>query len=270
MSPRSSSRTAGADRGPGHPAVSGGPEARSRAGAAGGSWARHRLHEWLAFISAEIHGGFGPLFNTDLEASARAWWQARLEAGLYGGRAGRRRLAAGRRLQRSRRLSHTVLRWAPRFGIALGRWPALHATWRASISDHTHSQPCNPRPERRPGHGRRHLAPTVRSRLQIQCGLGRRRPASARIRRAPNPAGRLASFSQLATESCTYTEGSTRNGASKQTDPGIGLEFGDAARTLTGETAQTLRRFPGPRRQQRPPSAAVPPVRDAAPSRPIP
>ena len=46
-----------------------------------GSWARHRLHEWLAFISAEIHGGFGPLFNTDLEASARAWWQARLESG---------------------------------------------------------------------------------------------------------------------------------------------------------------------------------------------
>ena len=45
-----------------------------------GSWARHRLHEWLAFISAEIHGGFGPLFNTDLEASARAWWQARLES----------------------------------------------------------------------------------------------------------------------------------------------------------------------------------------------
>ena len=52
------------------------------------SWRRRRArgrvtasHEWLAFISAEIHGGFGPLFNTDLEASARAWWQARLESG---------------------------------------------------------------------------------------------------------------------------------------------------------------------------------------------
>ena len=80
MSPRSSSRTAGADRGPGHPCLA---DLKPEAGLAPpASWARHRLHEWLAFISAEIHGGFGPLFNTDLEASARAWWQARLEKRL--------------------------------------------------------------------------------------------------------------------------------------------------------------------------------------------
>ncbi len=47
-----------------------------------GSWARSQLHEWLNFISAEIHGGFGPLFNRDLPEAARAWWQARLEKRL--------------------------------------------------------------------------------------------------------------------------------------------------------------------------------------------
>ncbi|MCK3567576.1 glutathione transferase GstA, partial [Escherichia coli] len=41
-----------------------------------------QLHEWLNFISAEIHGGFGPLFNRDLPEAARAWWQARLEKRL--------------------------------------------------------------------------------------------------------------------------------------------------------------------------------------------
>ena len=47
-----------------------------------GSWARSQLQEWLNFISAEIHGGFGPLFNRDLPEAARAWWQARLEKRL--------------------------------------------------------------------------------------------------------------------------------------------------------------------------------------------
>ena len=102
------------------------------------SWARHRLHEWLAFISAEIHGGFGPLFNTDLE-DRRAWWQARLESGWTIRRPRwTPTTAAGRRLQRSRRLFYTVLRWAPRFGIALGRWPALHA-YMARINQRPHT-----------------------------------------------------------------------------------------------------------------------------------
>ena len=36
-----------------------------------GSWARSQLHEWLNFISAEIHGGFGPLFNRCLLYTSR-------------------------------------------------------------------------------------------------------------------------------------------------------------------------------------------------------
>ena len=47
-----------------------------------GSWGRSQLQEWLNFISAEIHGGFGALFNRDLPEAARAWWQARLEKRL--------------------------------------------------------------------------------------------------------------------------------------------------------------------------------------------
>ena len=105
-----------------------------------GSWARHRLHEWLAFISAEIHGGFGPLFNTDLEASARAWWQARLEKRLDYTAAALDAddwlLDAGYSVADA--YLYTVLRWAPRFGIALGRWPALHA-YMARINQRPHT-----------------------------------------------------------------------------------------------------------------------------------
>ncbi len=104
------------------------------------SWARHRLHEWLAFISAEIHGGFGPLFNTDLEASARAWWQARLEKRLDYTAAALDAddwlLDAGYSVADA--YLYTVLRWAPRFGIALERWPALHA-YMARIGQRPHT-----------------------------------------------------------------------------------------------------------------------------------
>ncbi|NMK48737.1 glutathione transferase GstA [Achromobacter sp. Bel] len=94
-----------------------------------GSWARSRLQEWLNFISTEIHGGFGPLFNRDLPAAARRWWQARLEKRLdYTAR----HLDAGPYLLDDRfsvadAYLYTVLRWAVCFDIDLARWPALAA-----------------------------------------------------------------------------------------------------------------------------------------------
>ncbi|WP_116792352.1 glutathione transferase GstA [Achromobacter dolens] len=92
-----------------------------------GSWARHRLHEWLNFISAEIHGGFGPLFNRDLPEAARTWWQARLEKRLdYVASA----LHARHALVQDRYgvadiYLYAVLCWAPQLGVDLTRWPAL-------------------------------------------------------------------------------------------------------------------------------------------------
>lgn len=92
-----------------------------------GSWARSQLQEWLNFISAEIHGGFGPLFNRDLPEAARAWWQARLEKRLE-------YVAAALRARQALVLDrygvadiylYAVLRWAPQLGVDLARWPEL-------------------------------------------------------------------------------------------------------------------------------------------------
>lgn len=94
-----------------------------------GSWARSQLHEWLNFISAEIHGGFGPLFNRDLPEAARAWWQARLEKRLdYVAATLRERQALVHdRYGVADIYLYAVLRWAPQLGVDLARWPALAA-----------------------------------------------------------------------------------------------------------------------------------------------
>lgn len=94
-----------------------------------GSWARSQLHEWLNFISAEIHGGFGPLFNRDLPEAARAWWQGRLEKRLdYVATALRERQALVQdRYGLADIYLYAVLRWAPQLGVDLARWPALVA-----------------------------------------------------------------------------------------------------------------------------------------------
>ncbi|BEG74019.1 glutathione transferase GstA [Achromobacter xylosoxidans] len=92
-----------------------------------GSWARSQLQEWLNFISAEIHGGFGPLFNRDLPEAARAWWQARLEKRLdYVAAALRARQALVQdRYGVADIYLYAVLRWAPQLGVDLARWPDL-------------------------------------------------------------------------------------------------------------------------------------------------
>lgn len=94
-----------------------------------GSWARSQLHEWLNFISAEVHGGFGPLFKRDLPEAARAWWQGRLEKRLdYVATALREREALVQdRYGLADIYLYAVLRWAPQLGVDLARWPALVA-----------------------------------------------------------------------------------------------------------------------------------------------
>ena len=92
-----------------------------------GSWERSRLQEWLNFISTEIHGGFGPLFNRALPQAAREWWQARLEKRLdyLAGALDAQPYLAGSRFGVADAYLYTVLRWAAFFDISLTRWPAL-------------------------------------------------------------------------------------------------------------------------------------------------
>ncbi|MET0846005.1 MAG: glutathione transferase GstA [Pseudomonas sp.] len=91
-----------------------------------GTFERVRLQEWLNFVSTEIHGGLGWLFNAGFPDEVKALIKAKLF----------KRLAV-----LSETLEHqeylmghfsgvdaylfTVLRWAPLFAIDLGQWPAL-------------------------------------------------------------------------------------------------------------------------------------------------
>ncbi|KAA0986149.1 glutathione transferase GstA [Pseudomonas sp. ANT_J28] len=94
--------------------------------AANGTFERVRLQEWLNFVSTEIHGGLGWLFNAEFPDEVKALIKAKLF----------KRLAVlSQTLERQDYLMgelsvvdaylFTVLRWAPLFAIDLDQWPAL-------------------------------------------------------------------------------------------------------------------------------------------------
>ena len=86
-----------------------------------------RLQEWLNFVSTEIHGGLGWLFNAQFAEEVKA----QIKEKLF------KRLAVlSQTLERQDYLMgdgfsvvdaylFTVLRWAPLFAIDLDQWPAL-------------------------------------------------------------------------------------------------------------------------------------------------
>lgn len=92
-----------------------------------GTFERVRLQEWLNFVSTEIHGGLGWLFNARLPEEVKTLIKEKLF----------KRLAVlGQTLERQEYLLaggfsivdaylFTVLRWAPLFAIELNQWPAL-------------------------------------------------------------------------------------------------------------------------------------------------
>jgi glutathione S-transferase len=89
-----------------------------------GSFERVRLQEWLNFVSSEIHGGLGALFDERMPAEVIkeklfkrfAVLVAVLEQQDY-------LLPSGFSVADA--LLFVVLRWAGLFGIELERWPAL-------------------------------------------------------------------------------------------------------------------------------------------------
>lgn len=92
-----------------------------------GSFERVRLHEWLFFISTEIHKTFSPLFNPALDASTKAIFVDKLAqrfAFVAQALEGRDFLLGGRFTIADAYL-YTVARWAKKFDLDFARWPAL-------------------------------------------------------------------------------------------------------------------------------------------------
>ena len=92
-----------------------------------GTFERLRLQEWLNFVSTEIHGGLGWLFNAQLPEEVKALIKEKLF---------KRFAVLCQTLERQDYLLaggfsvadaylFTVLRWAPLFAIDLNEWPAL-------------------------------------------------------------------------------------------------------------------------------------------------
>ena len=96
---------------------------------ANGTFERVRLQEWLNFVSTEVHGGLGWLFNVQFPEEVKALIKQKLF---------KRFAVLCRTLERQDYLLaggfsiadaylFTVLRWAPLFAIDLDEWPALAA-----------------------------------------------------------------------------------------------------------------------------------------------
>jgi glutathione S-transferase len=92
-----------------------------------GTFERVRLQEWLNFLSTEIHGGLGWLFNVQFPEEVKALIKEKLF---------RRVAVLCQTLERQEYLLasgfsiadaylYTVLRWVPLFKIDLNQWPAL-------------------------------------------------------------------------------------------------------------------------------------------------
>jgi glutathione S-transferase len=92
-----------------------------------GSLARYRLMEWLAFISTELHKGFGPLWNRQLPEVVYQLARERLanrfdymERAVLGND-----WLEGTHFSIADAYLFTVLGWGQYVGLDIGKWPAL-------------------------------------------------------------------------------------------------------------------------------------------------
>ena len=94
---------------------------------ANGAFERVRLQEWLNFVSTEIHGGLGWLFNSQFPGDVKALIKEKLFKRfvvLSQTLEGRDYLLANG-FSIADAYLFTVLRWTQVFGIDLNQWPAL-------------------------------------------------------------------------------------------------------------------------------------------------
>ena len=96
---------------------------------ANGTMARYRLQEWLNFITAELHKGFGALFNPAMPEEAKAlsrtkltqrfkWVDEQLEGKEY---------LAGEGFSVADAYLFTVTNWCSHVGLDIGSLPNLKA-----------------------------------------------------------------------------------------------------------------------------------------------
>jgi glutathione S-transferase len=92
-----------------------------------GTMARVRLREWMAFISTEIHKGFGPLFNPkmtdELKDMTRAKLASRLDWTVE--QLGEKTYLMGETFTIADAYLFTVLGWGKWTGVDISKWPSL-------------------------------------------------------------------------------------------------------------------------------------------------
>lgn len=95
--------------------------------AANGSWQRVRLQETLNFITSEVHGIMGWLFNPGLDDGVKAVLQQKLfkRLALLEQTLEHQDYLQGGQFSIADAYLFTVLRWTALFAIDLGAWPAL-------------------------------------------------------------------------------------------------------------------------------------------------
>ncbi|NMY68639.1 glutathione transferase GstA [Pseudomonas sp. WS 5414] len=95
--------------------------------AANGSWQRVRLQETLNFITSEVHGIMGWLFNPGLDDSVKEVFRQKLfkRFALLEQTLDRQDYLQGGQFGIADAYLFTVLRWTALFAIDLGAWPAL-------------------------------------------------------------------------------------------------------------------------------------------------
>jgi len=96
---------------------------------ANGSIERYKLHEWLNFITSEIHKQFSPLFDAtsteELKTKQRDKIAGRLDWIVP--QLGDKPYLTGENFTVADAYLFTVLNWARMTGIDLARWPTLQA-----------------------------------------------------------------------------------------------------------------------------------------------
>jgi glutathione S-transferase len=94
-----------------------------------GSLDRYRQMEWLNFISAEIHKGFGPLWypSTPAETREQAIDKLGRRFDFVVQTLSRQPYVAGNEFTIADAYLYTVLSWSKTLGVDLGKWPALRA-----------------------------------------------------------------------------------------------------------------------------------------------
>ena len=88
---------------------------------------RHRLQEWLFYISTELHKSFGPFFNQEMPDKARDLAKDKLEKrfGLIENQLAKSEYLMGDQFSVADCYLFTMLRWLAKTPIKIEQWPAI-------------------------------------------------------------------------------------------------------------------------------------------------